>query len=255
LTSLAVLGPFVAIAALAAYFQTVTGFGLAMIVMGLAGALELAPLPTLAAVISLMSVANSLVALPGKLQHIDWRAAGAALLGIVPAVAVGVLLLEYLSGTASNLLLLLLGLVILHGGVGFVLRPAPLARRSPDRGFWLAGVFSGLSDGLFGIAGPPLIYQLYRQPISLVSVRNMLLLLFAATSAGRALFVGLRGGLDTQVWMLTAFAIPAVAIAALAGRKWPPPLSSTAMRRIVSAILILISLTLIASALRTGLGA
>jgi uncharacterized membrane protein YfcA len=253
--SFVVLALFLAITALGAYFQTVTGFGLAMIIMGLASALELVPLATLAAVISLLSVANGLVALPGRLHHIDWPAVRAALLGICPAIVVGVLLLEYLSKSASDLLLLLLGLVILQGGLSFARRPAQLSERSSDRGFLFAGVLSGLSDGLFGIAGPPLIYQLYRQPLALVTVRNVLLLLFALTSASRSLFVGLRGGLDAEVWILTGTALPAVALAAFVGRHWPPPISAIAMRRIVFTILILIGLSLVVSSAQSWIAA
>lgn len=61
----------------ASYFQTVTGFGLGMIVMGAASGMNLAPVASVAALVSLVSLANSAAALPGKLHHIDWRAVGA----------------------------------------------------------------------------------------------------------------------------------------------------------------------------------
>ncbi len=49
-----------------------------MIVIGTASGLNLAPVASVAALVSLVTLANSAVALPGKLHHIDWRAVGAA---------------------------------------------------------------------------------------------------------------------------------------------------------------------------------
>ena len=96
----------------ASYFQTVTGFGLGMIVIGAASGLNLAPVASVAAVVSLVTLANSAIALPGKLHHVDWRAVRAATLGLLPSVGAGVLLLGYLSGGASGILQFLLGAVI-----------------------------------------------------------------------------------------------------------------------------------------------
>ncbi|MCE8028675.1 hypothetical protein HOP54_08245 [Halomonas daqingensis] len=77
---------FLAVVALAGYFHTVTGFGLDIIVMGATSGLEMLSVASVAAVISLMMLVNCLVSLPGKLKFIDWRAVGAAVLGIGPAI-------------------------------------------------------------------------------------------------------------------------------------------------------------------------
>ncbi len=63
---------FLIVVGFAVYFQTVTGFGMGLIVMGLAGGLAVAPLPIVAAVVSLMTLANCAVALPGRLHHVHW---------------------------------------------------------------------------------------------------------------------------------------------------------------------------------------
>lgn len=243
--------PLLAVVALATYFQTVTGFGLGMIVMGATSGFGLASIATVAVVVSLISVANSAVALPGRLHHIDWRAAGAASLGILPAILAGVLLLDYLSGSASNLLQLLLGLVILHGSVTFSLRPATLPARSSERSFFTSGFLSGLSGGLFGIAGPPLIFQFYRQPMEAVVVRNMLLLLFAVTAGTRSLFTAAQGGFDAEILTLTALTLPLVALATLAGRRFPPALAPRTLRRVASLTLVVIGASLVVSALQS----
>lgn len=237
------------ILAVASYFQTVTGFGLGMIVMGATSGMGLVPVGTVAAVVSLVTLANSMVALPGRTRDIDWRAARAATLGILPAIVGGVLLLDYLSATAASVLQLLLGIVIIQGSIGFALRPVQLDERSSDFSFAASGFFSGLSGGLFGVAGPPLIFQFYRQPMDTVAVRNMLLLLFSVTSATRSLYLGVQGRLDAEIWTLVGFAVPVVALATFVGRRYPPPLPARTMRRIVFTVLILIGAYLVMSAL------
>lgn len=224
----------------ASYFQTVTGFGLGMIVMGATSGFGLAPVATVATLVSLVTLANSAMALPGKLHHVDWRAVGAATLGILPSVVVGVLLLDYLSGAASNLLQLLLGAVVLYGGLGAALQPKPLPQRSGDRSFFVSGVLGGLLSGMFGVSGPPLIFQFYRQPLTMVEIRCALILVFTATSTTRTLFSAWQGQLDGDMWLQAALAIPVVALATLAARRWPPPLTSQATRRIAFTVLMAI---------------
>lgn len=247
--TLEVLLPFIAIAAIAGYFQTVTGFGLGMIVMGATSGLEVAPVASVAAVVSLMMLTNSAVALPGKLGHLDPRVTAATVAGIVPAIVAGVLLLDYLSGSAASVVRIALGLLVCYGGVSLVLHPRQRETLSSKKSFFISGVLSGLCGGLFGIAGPPVIYQCYRQPLPLVAIRNMLILLFAATSGMRTLFVAWRGQLDAEILTLTAWAIPLVALATYAGRRWPPPLTPMAMRRVAFVTMMLIGGGLIASEL------
>lgn len=234
--------------AIATYFQTVTGFGLGMIVMGVTSGFDLAPIALVATLVSLVTLVNSGVALRGRLHHIDRRAAVAVLLGALPSIAVGLLLLDYLSSTASNWLQMLLGAVITYSGIVFALRPTRLAVRSPDWSFFLSGFASGLFGGLFGMAGPPVIFHFYRQPFELVVVRNMLLLVFAFTSGMRTLFVAYEGMLTTEVWMIAAITLPLGALATVLGRRYPPGWSAPAMRRIAFSVLIVIGLGLMFSA-------
>ncbi|WER48075.1 sulfite exporter TauE/SafE family protein [Cupriavidus sp. WKF15] len=236
------------------YFQTVTGFGLGMIVMGATSGLGLAPVATVAAVVSLVTLANSACALPGKMQHIDWRAVLAAAIGILPSVVAGVMLLDYLSSTAATLLQILLGAVILYGGLSAALRPEPLPRRSGDRSFLVSGIFGGLLSGMFGVSGPPLIFQFYRQPMKPVEIRCALILVFTVTSGVRTLFSAWQGQLDGQIWLQAAIGVPVVVLATLLGRRFPPPFSATTTRRIAFGVLMGIGASLMVPALVSRIG-
>ncbi|ACC75252.1 sulfite exporter TauE/SafE family protein [Paraburkholderia phymatum] len=239
--------PLLALMGAASYFQTVTGFGLGMIVIGVASATNLAPVTSVAALVSVVTLGNCAIALPGKLHHVDWRAVGAATLGIVPSVIAGVALLNYLSAAASTVLHLLLGIVVLYGGLGSALRPAPLERRSGNRGFFTSGVFGGLLSGMFSISGPPLIYQFYRQPLSVTQIRCALIVLFGETAAIRTAFSASTGQLNATIWLQAAIALPIVCLSTLAARHRPPPLSGVATRRIAFGVLVIIGGQLVLS--------
>lgn len=247
--SLGVIIAILAVIAIGTYFQTVTGFGLGMIVMGVTSGFDLVSVPFIATVVSFVTLVNSGVALPGKLHHIDWPVARAVLVGVVPSILVGVLLLDYLSAQFARLLQFMLGAAIIYSGLVFALRATQLKEKSSQRSFFMSGFFSGLFGGLFGMAGPPVIFHFYRQPMEMVVVRNMLLLIFASTSGTRTVFVIAQGTLDSSTFMMSAMAVPLVAIMTLLGRRYPPPVSQKTLRRIAYIVLIFIGIGLIISAM------
>ncbi|WP_179400846.1 sulfite exporter TauE/SafE family protein [Burkholderia guangdongensis] len=242
------LAVLVAVMGAASYFQTITGFGLGMIVMGASSGFGLAPVATVATLLSLVTLANSAAALPGKLHHIDWRAVGAATVGVLPSVVVGVLLLEYLNRSASGLLQLLLGAVVMYGGLSAALRPAPLPQRSGDRSFFVSGVCGGLLSGMFGVSGPPLIFQFYRQPLTVTQIRCALILIFTVTSATRVVCSAYEGQLGAETWTLAACGAPVVVLMTVAARHFPPPLSAIATRRLAFGVLMGIGVYLMSAA-------
>ncbi|HAY10880.1 MAG TPA: hypothetical protein DCY18_13260, partial [Thauera sp.] len=72
------------------------------------------------------------------------------------------------------------------------------------------------------------------------TVRNMLLLTFAFTAGTRTIFAGTQGTFTPAVWALIGFTVPLVALATIAGRRYPPPFAQVTMRRIAFGVLILI---------------
>lgn len=111
------------------------------------------------------------------------------------------------------------------------------------------GGLSGFLGGLLAAAGPPLIYHYYRQPLELIRIRNTLILLFAVTSGVRTLFVLGQGQMSVDILMLFVWAFPVVALATWFGRRWPPPVTPRAMRRLVFSVLMLIGTSLIVAGL------
>ncbi|MEC4726987.1 sulfite exporter TauE/SafE family protein [Shewanella sp. D64] len=224
------------------YFQTSTGFGLGIIVTGAATALGLADLSFIAAVVSLITLVNCAFSLPGSIKQLDWRAVYVTGIAVIPGVIIGVVILTYLSDFATHVLQLLLGLMIIISGISSILgtKNSELKTRSNDASFFISGLASGFTGGLFGMAGPPLVFHFYRQPFPMMTIRNMLLLLFACTSATRSGFLAYQGLLTSEVLMLSALALPLVSATTLLARRYPPPLSADAMRYLVFALLMLL---------------
>jgi len=107
---------------------------------------------------------------------------------------------------------------------------------------------------MFGVSGPPLIFQFYRQPMKPVEIRCALILVFTVTSSVRTLFSAWQGQLDAQVWLQAAIGVPVVVLATLLGRRFPPPFSATTTRRIAFGVLMGIGASLMVPALVSQFG-
>lgn len=239
--------PFLAIVALASYVQTVTGFALSMIILGAVTMLDLATIAFTSNIVCLVSFANCTLALRTGYRQIDKKAVGLATLGLLPTMVIGVWVLDYMSTAASAWLKLLLGIAIIYCGIAISLKPAPLAQRSSTASFLISGALGGAFGGMFAIAGPPLIYHFYRQPISLAAIRNSLLFMFAAMNIARTGYVGSQGQIGEDVIILGLLSLPVVALATIMGQRLPPPFSDNTLRRIAFLLLILIGLLLVAT--------
>ncbi|WP_157269623.1 sulfite exporter TauE/SafE family protein [Azohydromonas aeria] len=235
--------------AVGSWFQTLTGFGLGMIVVGAASALGLAPLAALATLVNLVSLPQYALALRGCSAHIAWRLAVPAVIGMLPSIALGVALLDRLDERAALVLQALLGAVIVYSAFGLARRPQPLPAPSAPRSFLASGLAGGLMSGLFGMPGPPLIFHFYRQPLALPQIRSMLLAVFTAMSLWRTLASALQGQFDAALGLQAAVALPVMGGATLLARRFPPPLSPVAMRRLAYGVLTAIGIALAVQAL------
>lgn len=225
-------------AALGAYVQSVAGFAMGMIILAVTVGGGLVSVPVVTAVVSLLSLLNIVLALRGHGHHLArrlflWMAAG-----LVPAVAVGVWLLEHLDVRAAWLLELALGVFIVAGSLSMMVRPRPLAVVSSPWACFLAGFSGGVLGGMFSASGPVMGWFNYRQPLTVAQIRTTLLASFALTTTFRTVVVGYAGGLTREVWALFAIGVPVVLLGTWAGRRFPPPVSEEAMKRAAFALLV-----------------
>lgn len=222
-----------------------------MIIMAIAGALALYPLPETAAIVSILALVNFIFSLPGSQHLIQLRHYAACVAGQAPGTVAGVLLLNWLSNSAVELVQLLLGLFIVSGSLSMMIRPQPIAQPSAVALTWVAGIGGGVLAGLFSAAGPILGWFFYRQPWMVGQIRATLMACFATSTIVRTATVGATGGLTQEVLARCAMAVPVVILVSLAVRRWPPTIEEAHLKRLAFSLLLVMGSWLVAqSALR-----
>jgi len=242
---LSALIAFLVIVAAGSYIQTVTGFGLGLIVMGTVTLLGLAPIEFSSIVVSILALANSVLALFKQHNSVHKASWGLIVAGLLPGVLIGVFLLEHFSAHATNVLRVILGAFIITSGLILMYKPHPKTRLDSRPRFLVFGIVGGIFGGLFSTAGPPIVYQVYRQPLSIAVIRTTLLAIFIVANFLRIVFVGIRGDINWPVLHLALLSIPVVAGLTVFGRRFRPPLSDIAMRRLAFGLLILLGTMLL----------
>ena len=245
--SLAALSIFLTVVLIGSYVQAVAGFAMGMLIVAVVTVAGLFDIVTITAVVSLVSFANIALSLHGHYHLVHGGVLRGLCIGQLPAVLVGFWLLERLSGTALSLLELLLGVFIVAGSLSMMLRPAPRATVSGDFRCLLAGFGGGILSGLFAASGPVIGWFTYRQPLPVTEIRATLLGFFAITTVFRTTLVGLGGGFTREVMMLAAIGLPAVFFGAWVGRRWPPAVAESGMRRLAFGMLLLMGTWIVGS--------
>lgn len=243
------IAAFLLCAAAATCAQSVTGFALALILLGVSGLLELAPLADVANVATVMSLANAAIWLRGTGKSLDRPALWSTIPASIVGTAAGVALLAWLSANVVTALRLLLGLVVIACALVVLLRSEPLARRSGSLAFAGFGLLSGLLGGLFSASGPPLVYHLYRQPMALQAVRDTLMAVFAASGILRLALVLASGQFSRDALLLTLLGAPVTIGLTWWFKRHPLPWPRPLVLKIVAALLVLTGLGLLAPAL------
>ncbi len=221
------------------YVQAVAGFAMAMIIVAVVGGFRLLDVPTLAAVISLLTIINVSLALKGQTKHVHRKLFAWLALGQVPAIYLGLLLMQWMDGNTRSMLEICLGLFVFIGGLSMLLKPHPWRKVSGPLGAWLTGVSGGLVGGMFSASGPVLGWFGYSQPLPLAAIRATLLSCFALTTFSRTFMVGLEGGLTRQVLTYAMFALPVVVLGTWLGRNFAPPVNEETIKKFAYFLLLI----------------
>jgi len=235
--------------AIGAYTQTVTGFAMGLIIMGITASLQLAPISFIAAVISLTGLINVTLAVYKDHHHINWRLIRIIMIGFMPAMITGILLLYYLDKTSTQLLQLILGIVIVLGGILLILKPHPNKQLAPSLFTFLSGISAGIMGGLFSTSAPPLIYHLYKQPLTIATIRSTLLMSFMIASTTRIAYIGMQGFITREIFLFAVYSLPVVFLFTWLGKKYPPSLSDINMRRMAFGLLIILGISTLLTAI------
>lgn len=231
------------------YVQSVAGFAMGMIIVAVVGGLRLLDVPTLSAVISLLTILNVALALRGQTHYIHKRLFLWLALGQVPAIYLGLLLMTWLDGNTRWLLEVCLGLFITMGGLSMSLKPHPWSKVSGPLVTWLTGLSGGLVGGMFSASGPVLGWFGYSQPLKLVTIRATLLACFVLTTGTRTVMVGVEGGLTERVLSFAVAGLPVVFVGTWLGRNFAPPVADEQIKRGAYGLLLVMGVWILMSAL------
>jgi hypothetical protein len=229
---------FLAFVAVAVYAQNLTGFALALILLGLVGATDLVPLVDAVNAVTVIIAMTACTFLfrrwPLQLERSLWPAVASSVAGTIA----GTILLTWLADTAYQVLRLSLGVSIVLCALLLWRAAEPLKIVSSRRAFVVAGGISGLLGGLFSAPGPPLVYLMYRQPHSHARIQESLILFFGLGALLRLALVVPAGQFSVGATQLAAEAVPVVFIVTSFAASRPPPLPLTLIKAVVCLLLV-----------------
>jgi uncharacterized membrane protein YfcA len=251
---IASLATVLALAAVAAYLQTLTGFAFGLIMMGGVGLTGVIALPDAAVLVSCLTFVNAVQVLVKGWRDIALRAFVPVVVSSAVALLAGYWILTIMAAASINWLKLVLGMVIIVSSIQLALKPAPLAQVSSRGSFAFFGAVAGVMGGLFSTAGPPLVYHLYRQPMSAAAIRETLVAVFAINAVIRLFVVAFSGDMPHAGFWWGLTAIPVVVALTFAAKRWPPPISNLSLRRLAFVLLLISGLSLALPALLNIMG-
>jgi uncharacterized membrane protein YfcA len=244
---------FFAIVALASFCQNLTGFAFGLILVGLVGALSLMPIGEAANAATIMSIANGAVYIRTHPFKPDWSLLRPMLISSLVGVLIGVGSLSLLSSHALAGLSLTLGIAIVACAMLLFAQKNPRKTMSGQPALYTAGFLSGVLGGLFATPGPPMVYHLYRQPLSPLVIRQCLVVMFMSSVTIRLGLVMYAGTFALSSLYLGLAAVPIVAATTWLHAKYPPKLPPYLVRWLVCVLMLAAGGSLIVSALSKAL--
>lgn len=232
---------------LASYVQSLTGFAFGLIFLALVGVFDLIPVAVAANAVTLITLSQTGIHFREYPLTDDWRVIRPAIWPSLVGVAAGLALLYWLSDSALYVLKMALGVSVMGSAALLVMRFAPRAEIDAPGSFALTGLLAGLMGGLFSTAGPPLVYKLYRQPLSLPVIRQALLVMFGLSQLVRLGIVLITGQFTPASVAYAVLAVPLVFLVTRYNRRYPLKLSAVAVSRVAAGLLFLAGASLIAT--------
>lgn len=230
---------------LAAYFiRGITGFGSGLIAVPLLALFQ--PLQFVVPVVLLLDFTASLVLGGVHFRHVQWDEVRVLIPFSLVGVALGTSLLVNLPQAP---MLVALALFVFAFAVRSLLN---LHGDRPVSRWWAlpASLTGGTVGGLFGTGGPPYVIYLTHRIRDKGQLRATLSALFfieGLTRIASFLIVGLL--LTPKVWLAFAGGLPLVLVGLYAGGRVHVGLSPSHMTRLVGALLLVSSLSLLMKAL------
>ena len=242
---------YLACVAAACYVQNLTGFAFGLVLLGLAGLTQVAALPDVTNVVSVLVLVNAIGLFRSSRPQFDRDAMVPVMATSLPGVLGGVLLLGWLGDNVVVVLELLLGLTIFVCAGVLLFEAKARPARSSRVSFAGVGLVSGVLGGLFSTAGPPLVFHFYRQPLPFRVIRDTLVAIFAVNAVVRLALMAGTGRFGSDALWLSIEAVPLVLLQTRLMARWPPRWQPRTIKLVVCVLLVFVAAGLVVPALQT----
>jgi len=231
-------------AALAAFTQSISGFGFGILLVGLLPVLGF-PLLDVVVMIGILVIPNLALGLWRVRRHCSLKRIGWVLVGIPVGVPLGI----WLQDSGSEALVRgLLGSVLIFAALEPYFRGDSEPRPTGARWALAAGAASGVLGAAFATGGPPLVIYYYRRRWSKQVTKAALLLTYVVTVATRTVPYVWKGWLTLDLLCLAAAFCPVVFAASFVGEHVFHRVSQQGFRKVLAAMLVLLGLYQLAKA-------
>jgi uncharacterized protein len=169
--------------------------------------------------------------------HIERRQVGFALLGRIPGVVIGALVVAALSDQVLA--------VMVAGSVLFAVAASmsSVRFRPTDRSLMVAGLASGFAGTTTGVGGPPM--ALTYQNSDPATMRSTISAFFSIGAVLSITALALAGEIGVRQWQLTALLLPGVALGVVTARLVKDHLNPNIIRPAVLAICAIAAVALL----------
>jgi uncharacterized membrane protein YfcA len=219
---------------LAGFTQGFTGFGSALIMLPLLTLLM--SVKTVVPLVILLGLCINLILLSQVHRYIDWKRIIALLTTNVPGVFCGVYILKMMS---TGFLELIIGILLITFPAYLMTKGVP-EREIATAWVWPVGFISGVLGGSVGVGGPPIIIYTSMQPWGKHTIKSTLVGFFLLTSVVASGAQAVGGLMTREVLSLFAAGLPALVAGVLAGSYLYNRVDSSAYRKVVNVLLILL---------------
>ena len=223
---------------LAAVVRGFSGFGFSMLAIT---ALSLFyPPAEIVPSIFMLELAASLNLLPSIWKDVHWRSLGPLTLGCLIATPIGVWFLAHIAPAPLQLALAIFVLIatgLLAVGHQFKSMQGPLAST-------MAGAASGLSNGAFGIGGPPVILFYFSSPAGAAAGRASLTAFFLATDVIGLANQSYQGLLTWAAFTRAALWLPPLVLGVWVGARSFKSVDQALFRKAVLALLAVMAVAI-----------
>ena len=230
---------------LASYIQATAGFSFSIVLVAVGSILNLASVWSLTEFAAFLVIVNVTAALFGSTVRPDWRVVTPILIGMVPAIGLGVWALFWLGEDNVYVATIALGALTIVASIGLLVRIGVRPHPSGQGHRVITGTVAGLLGGALAAPGPPLVLTLYKEPLPLSVIRMSLLAILLAYGLIRVIFVQVAEPTDRGDLLLILLYTPMSLGGVWLANRFPPPLSDMGFRKMCFLILVFVGVLLL----------